>query len=65
MIEQHWLNDGSESWWRAKVLDVVNERSKNPMFVVDNEESDDDDVDGEWWFSLFEDYVAGDLRVIW
>ena len=30
-----------------------------------NEESDDDDVDGEWRFSLFEDYVAGDLRVIW
>ena len=65
MIEQRWLNDGSESWWRAKVLDVVNERSKNPMFVVDYEENDDDDVDGEWRFSLFEDYVTGDLRVIW
>ena len=52
MIEKRLLNDGSESWWQAKVLNVVNERSKNPMFVVDNEESDDDDVNGEWRFSL-------------
>ena len=50
MIEQLLLIDGYESRWRAKVLDVVNERSKNPMFVIE------DDVDGEWRFKRLYDW---------
>ena len=63
-VEQNFRDDitGSESWWRAKVLDVVNARLENPDFVVDYEEEMDEE-DGEWRFKLYEDYMNGDLRL--
>ena len=53
---------GNESWWKARVVKVLNERRKDPMFVVVYEGEDDDEC--EWEFNLYEDYVNGDLRLL-
>jgi hypothetical protein len=63
-IEQKFRDDETqaESWWRAKVVDVVDERRVSPQFIVEYQE-DEDDTEGEWIFQLYDDYVAGDLRL--
>ena len=64
-VEQKFRDDesGSESWWKARVVDVVNARRESPDFVVEYDD-DMDEGDDEWRFQLFDDYKNGDLRLL-
>ncbi len=61
---------GSEAWWKASVIECVNERKHNPEFILkyddvgDSEEEDDEEEEELYGFPLYDDYVNGDLRLL-